>query len=125
MFVGMAAELEDKVRLVKIPSLSFLKNLRGLSLPITRIRSPYMHIMQRMAPVCVSVTLSIERSESPPRLITRSDIETKAASGINLVIRVVMVKNSVLRASKSSFNIEEYFPTIPTEIPQSIARKIS
>ena len=52
-------------------------------------------------------------------------VEQNTATGMNFIIILIITLKSSFRASKSDFNISEYFPISPTLIPQRTAIKIN
>ena len=67
--------------------------------------------------------LRIDNRASVPVFSIIDRMEQKAAMGINCTTSTVIFKNKSLQAVKISLSILEYFPIIPTAIPNNTAKK--
>lgn len=119
MLVGMAAELEDRVKLVSMPSRFFLKNVIGFKRPRIKTMRPYMSIMQNSAITSTPAYPKIETREALPMFSIITTTEQNTTRGIRREIIVVIVKNRLLQDSKNSCRVAVCSPINPTAAPQS------
>ena len=125
MFRGIDALLEAIEKICSMTGAYFLMKGRGSSLPIRIISIIYMMSMHASPNRKVANIPNIESIVLTPRSMTMDDIEQNTATGISLIIMAVIFMKSSLRASNICMSTSEYFPIIPTAMPQRTARKIS